>query len=214
MSLLVLLTTGMTFAASFLLMGGLVELRQGRRLLAAGPKGLRATVAASHGVLEAPLSKRACVLFSLTLTRKRAQERFPGGVLAFSEQRAFALVGHGPHAGKRFAVDPAQKPVVLLGFPIVEKALPHLPTAIVGLLVQRFGRKGQLWAEDYAVTARESILGVGDEVHGLVEDGVVRLLSPEPLGALGRAAWRRGRNGLIAGVVLLALAPLVRHLLG
>jgi hypothetical protein len=204
-SLLALLQVVLFLAGTLALTAAIVELRQGRRLLAHPERDVHCTVQTPQGALNAPLTNRPCASFTLTLSRRRVQERMPGGVLVFAEARPFTLAPLG-RPNETIAVDPEKRPVVLLGFEPVQKPLPHLPTAIVGLLVQRFGKRGYLWAEDYAVTARESALTVGLEVHAFVEDGMVRLLSARPLQETGRAAWKRGLVGVGGGIALVLAA--------
>lgn len=193
------LISGSFFAVAVLaIVGGILELRTAARLLSAstrttagssGALALEARVRASGGILESPLLKQQCVMFSLVLLRRRLHETVGAGALFWNEYRPFSLVAGD---GTTFEVDQKTTPVYFLGLTSTEKPLPFLPQAIAGLLVQRFGRMGQLWAEEHVVRATETSLNDGASVFALVEDGVVKMLSTQPLRTLGRAAALRG----------------------
>ena len=124
---------------------------------------------------------------------------------SFNEARPFSLV---TAEGRTIAVD--QKSVFILGLDVVEKPLPFLPNTIAGLLVQRFGRKGHIWAEEHVVRARESSLDDGATVHALCDNGAVKMLSTTPLRRLGTAALARGLGAVAAGGLNFFLFWLVR----
>jgi hypothetical protein len=197
-----LIAGGFFAVAVVALVAAIAELRTALQLTRAKAGDVSAVIDADAGTLTAPLSQRACVMFTLVLLRRRWFEKVPGGALTFNEHRRFSVVADD---GRRFVVDPKTHSVAVLGLEHIEKALPFLPTAIVGLLVQRFGRKGQLWAEDYVVRAAESVLESGARVHALVEDGEVRVLSTTPLTTLGRAAAVRGAGAVVVAVVAAVL---------
>jgi hypothetical protein len=200
------LISGSFFAvAALAIVGGLMELRTALRLLQAkkgkGDHGLAAVdavVTATDGVLESPLLKHRCVMFSLTLLRRRLHETVGAGALFFNEVRPFSLV---TDEGATIAIDQKKQPVFMLGLQATEKPLPFLPQSIAGLLVQRFGRMGHVWAEEHVVRASETTLDDGANVHALVEDGVVKLLSTQPLQTLGRAACWRGAAAVVVAVI-------------
>ncbi len=204
------LIAGSLFAVAVVaLVGAIFELRTGLRLLlarrfaggvpgeSAGLAAVEATIQATDGLLESPLLKRSCVLFHLVLLRRRLHETVGAGALFFDEFRPFNLVTDD---GSTMAIDQKKQPVFILGLKSTEKALPFLPAAIAGLLIQRFGHKGHIWAEEHVVRATESTLDDGATVHALVEDGTVKLLSTTPLRVLGRHAVLRGGAGLVIAV--------------
>ncbi|MDP2341973.1 MAG: hypothetical protein Q8O67_13530 [Deltaproteobacteria bacterium] len=200
------LIAGSFFAVAVVcVVGGLVELRTAIRLLSArmgtGDRGLtnmEAKVAATDGVLASPLANRSCVMFTLVLLRRRLHETVGAGALFFNEVRPFSIVTPD---GRSIPVDQKKHPVFILGLDVVEKPLPFLPNTIAGLLVQRFGRKGYIWAEEHVVRAQESALDDGATVHVLCEDGAVKMLSTTPLRTLGRGALMRGGLALAAGLL-------------
>ena len=205
------LISGSFFAVAVLgIVGGILELRTALRLLSARKgrgdgKGsaerrvrVDAVVRATDGILESPLLKHRCVMFTLVLLRRRLHETVGAGALFWNEARPFSLVTDD---GVTLDVDQKKRPVFVLGLDTTEKPLPFLPTAIAGLLIQRFGRKGHIWAEEHVVRATETTLDDGATVHALVEDGVVKLLSTQPLAALGRAAFVRGATAVVVAVV-------------
>lgn len=202
------LISGSFFATCVVaLVGGIFETRTALRLLRAkhtsgkpgpGLVALDAVIRATDGVLESPLLKRTCVVFHLVLLRRRLHESAGAGALFFDEARPFSLVADD---GSTLAVDQKKAPVFILGLKTTEQPLPFLPAAIAGLLVQRFGRKGHIWAEEHVVRATESSLDDGAAVHALVEDGVIRLLSTTPLSTLGRQSLMRGAASLVVAVV-------------
>ncbi len=202
------LISGSLFAVAVVcVVGGLVELRTAVRLLGAragtspGEHGLTSIVAkisATDGVLASPLAQHRCVMFTLVLLRRRLHENVGGGALFFNEVRPFTLLM--PDGGT-IAIDQKQHPVFIFGLDVVEKPLPFLPNTVAGLLMQRFGHKGQIWAEEYVVRARESSLDDGATVHALCEDGAVKMLSTTPLRRLGSTALARGGAAVVAGVV-------------
>lgn len=207
------LISGSFFAVAVLgIVGGILELRTALRLLSARPAAasgssggvcaVDAVVAATDGVLRSPLLQHRCVMFTLVLVRRRLHETVGAGALFWNEARPFDLV---TDAGVRFAIDQKKQPVFVLGLQSTEKPLPFLPTAIAGLLIQRFGRKGHVWAEEHVVRATESTLDDGAAVHALVEDGVVKLLSTTPLRVLGRAAFARGAASVAVAAVAFLL---------
>lgn len=205
------LISGSFFAVAVIgIVGGILELRTALRLLRAkkgrgaadeGLASVDAVVSATDGVLESPLLKHRCVMFTLVLLRRRLHETVGSGALFFNEVRPFALVADG---GITFAIDQKKQPVFVLGLESTEKPLPFLPQTIAGLLIQRFGRKGHIWAEEHVVRATESCLDDGATVHALVEDGVVKLLSTQPLKALGKAAFARGAASVVVAAVSFA----------
>jgi len=183
---MLVLISGSFFALAVLaIVGGILELRTASRLLLAptrtrgtsgtsGTLALEVRVRATGGILESPLLRQQCVMFSLMLLRRRLHETIGAGALFWNEVRPFSLVADD---GATFEVDQKTNPVYFLGLQATEKPLPFLPQAIAGLLVQRFGRKGQLWAEEHVVRATETSLNDGASVFALVEDGVVKMLS-------------------------------------
>ncbi|HEY1099394.1 MAG TPA: hypothetical protein VGF99_10710 [Myxococcota bacterium] len=182
-------------------LAALVELRTAWRLARADD--VRGTIDAGHGSLIAPISHRHCAVFVVVLQRRRLDQRFMSGAEQFSEQRPYTI-----HCdGRDFAVDHKQRPVPAIGFRVDEQKLPFLPQAVLGLLVQRFGHLGHLWAEDHVVVARESIVADGEQVHVFVERGEVRSISAVPLQTLAVAACKRALRGsmvaAVAGVVAL-----------
>lgn len=201
------LISGSFFAVAVIgIVGGILELRTALRLMSArkgradgkGVSAVDAVVKATDGVLESPLLKHRCVMFTLVLLRRRLHETVGAGALFWNEARPFALV---TDHGVTLDVDQKKRPVFVLGLDTIEKPLPFLPTAIAGLLIQRFGRKGHIWAEEHVVRATETTLDDGAAVHALVEDGVVKMLSTQPLAALGRAAFVRGAASVVVAAV-------------
>lgn len=196
------------------IVAGILELRTARRLLTAkttpspgGLLSLEAEVRATDGYLESPLLKHRCVMFSVSLFRRRLHENVGAGALFFNENRPFSLVGKD---GSTMAIDPKKNPVFFLGLSSTEKPLPFLPQSIVGLLVQRFGHKGQVWAEEHVVRASETTLDDGASVFALVEDGVVKMLSTQPLTRLGRAALLRGSAATAVALTAFSIFWLLR----
>jgi hypothetical protein len=182
-----------------------VELRTALRLLGlprdvsqtasgARHRELIGRIDVADGALTGPLTQRRCVMFSLHLLRRSAHGEGPAGALHFHEQRRFSIVDD---AGVRVDVDPRRDRVVVIDLPVDERPLPFLPAAIAGLLVQRFGRFGQLWAADHVVRARETVLAVDARVHALVDDGVVSLVSARPLRTIGLGALQRGLGAAV-----------------
>lgn len=200
------LLAGSFFAVAIIcVLGGLIELRTALRLLRARPgtgeRGLStvdATIQATDGVLASPLGNHRCVMFTLVLLRRRLHESVGAGALFFNEARPFSLVTAD---GRTIPIDQKKQPVFIFGLDVVDRPLPFLPNSIAGLLVKRFGHKGQIWAEEHVVRAQESSLDDGATVHALCEDGAVKMLSTSPLRKLGAAALARGGGAVVAGLV-------------
>lgn len=151
-------------------------------------------------VLQSPLSQVSCVLFSLVLTRQR-RDYSGRSALLFVEQRPFVVAsGH-----TRFAVDPKKDNVVIVGLDAKDTPLQFLPQGVLGLLVGRFGHLGHVWAEDFVVRARESVLMTGQKVHAMVQGGRVITLSTQPLAALASAALRRGLRAVAIALPAMAV---------
>jgi hypothetical protein len=201
--------------AMLLLLGSAVELRTawrfGRlrpgRASDAGGVEVEGTIDADHGVLEAPLSKTPCVLFSCILIRRRLDHSGRQALL-FSEQRPFVFAT----ADARLPVDLKTGAVVVTGLDADERALPFLPQSILGLLVQRFGHMGHVWAEEYVVSGRESCIAAGARVFGYVKDGVLMTVSTKPMGMLGRAALVRAGQAMAVSLPLVGLGLWLRTL--
>ena len=153
--------------------------------------------------LTAPLSGDRVALFSLLLIRRGVKER-SASVAHFAEERPFDVVDD---IGTRYRVNSKKRSVVLVGLPMSEKPLPFLPQRVAALLIQRFGRFGQQWADGYAISGRETVLKDGASVFAMVDRGEIRTLSAKPLRHLARAALMRslrtGAVGLAAAVVYL-----------
>jgi len=189
-----LVTTALVVVAALAALAAFMELRTGWRFTRAAP--ITGTVEADDGALTSPLSHKTCVLFSLVLSRRQIDER-GGASVQFVEQRPFTVrVGE-----KGFRVDKKDGAVAFVGLDVERRALPFLPQAVLGLLVARFGHLGHLWAEDFVVSATESVVADGATVHLFVDGGRVRTVSPKPLVVLGRAALRRGTRAAIVAVV-------------
>jgi hypothetical protein len=187
-----LLAQALLGIALLLMLGAVVELRTAWRFSRlrrgqvgdAGRVEIEGVVEDDGAVLEAPLTRQACVLFSLVLSRQRKD--FSGrSALLFVEQRPFVVVVDA----RRLAVDP--KRVVVTGLDATDTVLPFLPQGVLGLLVTRFGHMAQVWAEDYVLRGRESCLPVGSRVFALWQDGELRTVSTKPLREI--AASARGR---------------------
>jgi hypothetical protein len=202
--MLTLLSQALLGIALLMVLGASVELRTAWRFsrLRRGRVGdpgrieIEGVVEADGALLEAPLTKQACVLFSLVLSRQRKD--FSGrSALLFVEQRPFVVVSDS----QRLAVDP--KRVIVTGLDATDTVLQFLPQGVLGLLVARFGHMAQVWAEDYVLRGRESCLPTGARVFALLQDGELLTLSTKPLRDIARGA--RGRALRALG----AAAPLV-----
>ena len=203
-----LLSQALLGIALLLVLGATVELRTAWRFsrLRRGHVGddgrveVEGVVEDAGALLEAPLSKRACVLFSLVLQRQRKDGSGRNAIL-FVEQRPFVVVADA----QRLAADPQR--VVVAGLDAVDTVLPFLPQGVLGLLVARFGHMAQVWAEDYVLRGRESCLPTGAKVFVMLQDGELRTVSTKPLRQVG--AGVRGRAlqaiGLAAPLVLAGL---------
>jgi hypothetical protein len=213
--MLSLLTQGLFGVALLLLLGAVVELRTawrfGRvrpgRASDPGSVAVEGTVDADDGVVLAPLSNTPCVQFSCVLVRCRLDHSGRSALL-FTEQRPFVVTTNDA----RVRIDVTAGPVVVTGLDAMEYPLQFLPQSVLGLLVQRFGHMGHIWAEDYVVSGRESCLAAGARVHALVHDGVVLTVSTKPMQALGRAALVRGLQAVGVGVTLAVAAWWLRSL--
>lgn len=204
--MLSLLTASFLAVGLVFFIGGLIEVGTALRLLRArraqgagrGWTQVDAIVVASAGALTSPFTHQRCVMFTLVLLRRRLHESLGAGALFFTEQVPFFVVTPD---GNSIAVDQKKQKVFMLGLPVLDRPLPFLPNTIAGLLVQRFGRYGHLWAEEHVVRVQQTTLDDGAAVHALCADGVVVLLSTTPLRTLGRAALARGAAAVAAGLM-------------
>lgn len=184
-------------------LAAVLELRTAWRF-ARAPQ-LRGVVEADDGALLSPLTRKTCVVFSLVLTRRQLEDR-SGASLQFLEQRPFSV----RTADRSWRVDKKGGPVAFVGLDVIDKPLPFLPQAVLGLLVQRFGHLGHLWAQDQVITAREAVLADGADVHLFIEANRVRTISPTPLATLAQAAFQRSVRAAVVSA-LLAAAWLLFH---
>lgn len=198
-----LVSTALIVVAALAALAAFRELRTGWRFTRAVE--LTGTVEADDGALTAPLSRQTCVLFSLVLSRRQIEDRF-GASLQFVEQRPFSV----RTADKAWRVDKKNGGVAFVGLDVEQRALPFLPQAVLGLLVTRFGHLGHLWAEDFVVSAAESVLADGATVHLFVDGGRVRTVSPKPLAVLGRAALQRGMRASFVSALAVVAWSLLR----
>ena len=196
--MLQLIANASVIVAALAVLAILVELRNAHRLRSA--PDLVGRVEADDGALRAPLAQVTCVVFVLTLVRRRLDQR-RGNALQFFEQRPFSV-----RVGERaWRIDQKQHTVAFVGLENVERPLPFLPQPVLGLLVTRFGHLGHLWAEDHVVVASEAVIADGARVHLFVVDGRVLSVSTKPLQALARSALlRAARASVVAALAALA----------
>ena len=198
-----LVTTALIVVAALAALAAFRDLRTGWRFTRA--VDITGKVEADDGALTSPLSRQTCVLFSLVLSRRQIEDRF-GASVQFLEQRPFSV----RTADKAWRVDKKDGGVAFVGLDVHRRALPFLPQAVLGLLVSRFGHLGHLWAEDFVVSAAETVVADGATVHLFVDGGRVRTVSMKPLAILGRAALQRGTRAAVVSVVAFVIWSLLR----
>ena len=200
-----LLAQACLVVGGFVALTGYVELRAGLRVRSARKNGLKgqglvqaqARVRADSGSITAPLSGQPAVMFHIGLSRRHVRDTTSRSVEVFLEQRPFSLVDDH---GESLRVDKGAVPI--LGLVPLSRPLPFLPASIAGLLVQRFGKKGALWAHDYVVRATEAALIDGASVHVLLQDGVAQMVSLRPLDDVAAVSLQRGGLRLLVGALL------------
>ena len=199
--------------SAMLVLGGLIELHTAWRysrlkrgkLTDVDDVEVEVTVEADGGVLQAPLSRAACVIYTLVLSRERV-DKSGHQAIYFLEQRPFFLIDD---TGRK-RLDPKKAPVVVLGSDVTERPLPFLPQAVLAHLVQQFGHLGHMWAEDYVVTGRESCVKDGARLYALLKGGTVRTLASRPLRQMGRESLGRGLKALAIAAPMIVVALWLR----
>ncbi len=212
--MLVLLAQALYGVAALLVVGAFVELKAARRFSRLKKGALtdvesdhyaEITVEASEGVISAPLSRAATVLYTLVLVRVR-KDGSGRQTLSFLEQRPFIVRDDSGF----MRLDPKKKPIVVLGSEVTEKPLQFLPAGVLTHLVGAFGHLGHMWADDYVVTGKELAVKDGARFNALKDNGEVRMLFRDPPAAMAKAAAWRAAKSLATAAVFTAIALFVR----